>query len=72
MSSESTHAILLRAEHGDLRFTIETEGPDVGGYFLWATRLDGTDIDEQFDGTIERCKDRALRDHGVPLDSWHE
>lgn len=72
MSSESAHAILLRAEHGDLCFTIETEGPEVGGFFLWVKRRDSTDIDELFDDTIERCKDRASEKYGVPLTSWHE
>jgi type V secretory pathway adhesin AidA len=71
MSSNSEHTILLRSEHGGLHFTIETDGPDVGGYFLWTKRDDGIDIDEFFDDTVERCKAQALKNFGVPLESWH-
>ena len=62
--------VLHRASKDELRFTIETEGEDVGGYFLWVKREDGTDIDEHFEDTIERCKDKAFEKYGVPLDSW--
>ncbi|MFZ1686868.1 MAG: hypothetical protein WAU70_05590, partial [Flavobacteriales bacterium] len=68
MSSESAGNILLRAEQGDLSFTIETEGPDVPWYYLWTKRLDGTDIDELTGDTIELCKTLALEKYGVPLD----
>lgn len=70
MSTQSSHEILLRAEHEGLHFTIETEGPDVGGYFLWVKRDDGSDIDELFEDTIDRCKELALAKFGVPLSSW--
>ncbi|MBS1568542.1 MAG: hypothetical protein JST45_03780 [Bacteroidetes bacterium] len=72
MPSEHANAILLQAEHDGLHFTIETEGPEVGGYFLWTKRSDGSDIDEEFDDTIAGCKVRAFQMYGVPLESWHE
>jgi hypothetical protein len=70
MSAESSPAVLLRADHEGLHFTIETEGPDVGGYFLWAKRDDGSDVDELFEDTVDRCKTLALEKFGVPLNSW--
>lgn len=70
MPDVGDHRILLRAEHEGLRFTIETEGPDVGGYFLWVKRDDGADLDEVFEDTVERCKMFALEKYGVPLNSW--
>jgi hypothetical protein len=72
MATSSAHVILLRAEHGELNFTIESEGPEVGGYFLWAKRADGTDVDELFEDSVERCKQRAEEKYGVPLQNWHE
>ena len=62
--------ILHTANHDGLRFTIESEGEEVGGYFLWVKREDGTDIDEHFEDTIERCKAKALETYGVPIASW--
>ncbi len=70
MSNQSSHEVLLRAEHEGLHFRIETEGPEAGGYFLWVKRDDGSDIDEQFEDTIDRCKELALAKFGVPLNSW--
>jgi DNA-binding transcriptional MocR family regulator len=70
MSTGNSHKVLLRAEHEGLHFSIETEGPEVGGYFLWVKRDDGSDIDELFEDTIDRCKSLALEKFGVPLNSW--
>jgi hypothetical protein len=70
MSSNTGHVVLLHAEHGDLRFTIETEGAEVGGYFLWVKREDGSDLDEQFEDSVDRCQVLALKKYGVPLSSW--
>lgn len=72
MATNSAHRVLLRALYGELRFTIESEGPEVGGYFLWAKRADGTDVDELFDVSVERCKHLAHKKYGVPLQNWHE
>lgn len=70
MCSAFGHAVLLRSEHEGLGFTIETEGPEVGGYFLWVKRADGSDLDELFENTIDRCKVVAMEKYGVPPSSW--
>lgn len=70
MSTQSSHEVLLRAEYEGLHFTIESEGPEVGGFFLWVKRNDGSDIDELFEDTIDSCKALALAQFGVPLSSW--
>lgn len=60
---------ILEAHHGELRFTIEEDLPEVGAY-LYVFRGDKC-IRDSLQNDIDTCKEVALEDFEVSLDKWH-
>ncbi|WP_375417997.1 hypothetical protein [uncultured Hymenobacter sp.] len=59
---------LFRAQHNGLRFEIEEDLPRVGAYLY---RYEGEETTHDYlQDSIEDCKEFALEEFGVPLDSW--
>jgi hypothetical protein len=59
---------MLEAEHNEFRFTIEEDLPDIGVYLYVFSK--GKCIKDSLQNDIDACKEFALEEYGVPLNTW--
>ncbi len=60
----------LNAEHDGRSFRIEEDNPDIGWY-LYVSK-DGQCTHDHLQDSLEKAKEQALRQYGVPKEAWIE